>query len=153
MTELPLLYAASAGMLSTINPCGFAMLPAYISYQLGAQDPSYSSVSLPRRAIRAVGVGLAMTAGFITLFSSVGIVIALGGRAIIGLVPWAAVVVGLGLILLGASMLIGRTPRLAIASKLRAPNTVSWSGAFLFGIGYASASLSCTLPVFPGRHR
>ena len=30
--------AFSAGMVATLNPCGFAMLPAYLSYFMGLQD-------------------------------------------------------------------------------------------------------------------
>ena len=29
--------AFSAGMVATVNPCGFAMLPAYLSYFLGLE--------------------------------------------------------------------------------------------------------------------
>jgi cytochrome c biogenesis protein CcdA len=32
---LPVGYALGAGMLATVNPCGFALLPAYISFHLG----------------------------------------------------------------------------------------------------------------------
>mgnify|MGYP001611737333 FL=1 len=32
---LPLGYAFGAGMVSTVNPCGFAMLPAYLGLFLG----------------------------------------------------------------------------------------------------------------------
>ena len=30
-------YAFTTGMLATVNPCGFAMLPAYLSYFLGIE--------------------------------------------------------------------------------------------------------------------
>jgi cytochrome c biogenesis protein CcdA len=31
-------YALAAGMLATINPCGFALLPAYLSLYLSGED-------------------------------------------------------------------------------------------------------------------
>ena len=34
--------AFSAGMVATVNPCGFALLPAYLSYFLGLEDASQS---------------------------------------------------------------------------------------------------------------
>src|SRR5262249_51802403 len=34
-TALPLGYAFGAGMLAAVNPCGFALLPAYIGLYLG----------------------------------------------------------------------------------------------------------------------
>ena len=33
-------YAFTTGMLATVNPCGFAMLPAYLSYFLGDREPA-----------------------------------------------------------------------------------------------------------------
>ena len=32
MIDAPLALAFSAGLVATVNPCGFAMLPAYLSY-------------------------------------------------------------------------------------------------------------------------
>ena len=35
---IPLGYAFGAGMVSAVNPCGFAMLPAYLGLYLGSRD-------------------------------------------------------------------------------------------------------------------
>ena len=35
----PLGFAFAAGMVSTVNPCGFAMLPAYLGLYIGSNDP------------------------------------------------------------------------------------------------------------------
>ena len=35
--DAPLALAFTAGMVATVNPCGFAMLPAYLSYFLGLE--------------------------------------------------------------------------------------------------------------------
>ncbi len=37
MIDAPLAYAFTAGAVATVNPCGFAMLPAYLSYFLGIE--------------------------------------------------------------------------------------------------------------------
>ena len=37
MIDAPLALAFTAGMVATVNPCGFAMLPAYLSYFLGIE--------------------------------------------------------------------------------------------------------------------
>ena len=44
MSEQTLVLALAAGMLATVNPCGFAMLPAYLAWFLG--------LDAPRRAIK-----------------------------------------------------------------------------------------------------
>ena len=33
-----MIFAFTAGLLSTVNPCGFAMLPAYLSFFMGLED-------------------------------------------------------------------------------------------------------------------
>src|SRR6476659_10067456 len=33
--------AFSAGMVATVNPCGFALLPAYLSYFLGLEEAEF----------------------------------------------------------------------------------------------------------------
>ena len=35
MIDAPLALAFAAGLVATVNPCGFAMLPAYLSYFMG----------------------------------------------------------------------------------------------------------------------
>ena len=38
MIDAPFALALTAGMVATVNPCGFAMLPAYLAYFVGAED-------------------------------------------------------------------------------------------------------------------
>ena len=42
-TLIPLGYAFGAGMVSAVNPCGFAMLPAYLGLYLGTRELSAAS--------------------------------------------------------------------------------------------------------------
>jgi len=46
---LPVGYAFGAGMVSTVNPCGFALLPAYLGLYLGTGTERYASASAWRR--------------------------------------------------------------------------------------------------------
>ena len=148
MSELALVFAFSAGLLATVNPCGFIMLPAFVSYQLGARDEQFAMRPLPARLVRAGLVAAVVTAGFLVVFAVVGLVFALGGRAVAQFVPWAALGIGLALIAVGLAGLRGHGLRLPLPS-LAATKTGAGIGAmFLFGVGYAVASLSCTLPVF-----
>ena len=72
--EVPLIFAFTAGLVAAFNPCGAAMFPAYFGYQLGAVQSTGNPVTY---GIRAIVLGLAATAGFIVVFGSVGIVLAL----------------------------------------------------------------------------
>ena len=51
---LPFGYAFGAGMVTTVSPCGIAMIPAYISFYLGAEEEGFWSKSSPRRVARAL---------------------------------------------------------------------------------------------------
>ncbi len=160
---IPLGYAFGAGMVSAVNPCGFAMLPAYLGLYLGtsnlrASADAYSSggtavaIAVPTQLARAVLVTLVITSGFVILFGAAGVVITAGGYLLVTLMPWLALVIGGILVLMGVAMLLGRhfTANFAaqLAGRLGDPGAVSVRGFFIFGVAYATASLSCTLPIF-----
>ncbi|MBI4201962.1 MAG: cytochrome c biogenesis protein CcdA [Chloroflexi bacterium] len=147
MLDIPIAYAFSAGMVATVNPCGFVMLPAYVAYQLGLGDETVHPV---KRIAKGLAMGLVATLGFVVLFGAVGVVIAAGGRVLIRLFPYGGLAIGIGLIALGLYLLLsGKHLGLMVASRIQGPKTLHGAGQFfLFGIAYALASLSCTLPIF-----
>lgn len=146
MIDAPLALAFGAGMLATINPCGFAMLPAYLSYFLGLDDPSSNARA---GVLRALAVGAVVSAGFMTVFGLIGWVIhATGTTAIQERVPWLTIVIGLGLIALGIAMVRGYTPSFKLPMLQKGGNSRELSSMFLFGVSYATVSISCTIPVF-----
>lgn len=139
--------AFSAGMVATVNPCGFAMLPAYLSYFMGLQDGETSRSAAMRSALI---VGAFMSAGFLVVFGIAGIVITAVSRSIAAdWIPWLALVVGIGVAILGAAMLFfGYEPVIGLPKAKRARLGSGYGKVFGFGVSYAIASLSCTLPVF-----
>ena len=149
----PLGFAFAVGMASAVNPCGFAMLPAYLGLYLG-DDEKEAKESHPFRQLRqALIVGSAVTAGFIVLFGAAGLIIGVGARAfIIDVLPWLGLVIGIALALVGSWMIGGGKLYTGFAaraaSKMGDPSKVSLKGYFIFGISYGTASLSCTLPLF-----
>jgi hypothetical protein len=82
----PLGFAFSAGMVSSVNPCGFAMLPAYLGLFLG--DPSGQEAGLTSRIERASLVSAVVTAGFVFVFVVIGVPIGLGVRKLVDVFPW-----------------------------------------------------------------
>ncbi len=147
-TLIPLGWAFAAGMVASVNPCGFFMLPAYLSYQLGARGPIEGASRL-RRGAQGLGLGVVATSGFLLVLAAVGGVIAVGGQWLIRTFPYVGVATGAALIVLGAWMLrSGRTIGLLAASRVHVAPQRSTRNVFLFGIAYAAGSLSCTLPVF-----
>ena len=144
---LPVGYAFGAGMVSAANPCGFALLPAYIAYHLGLADETRSSGS---RVFRGLLMAMIATLGFVVLFGIVGVVISSGGRVLIKIFPHIGFAVGMVLVLLGIFQLTTKRYFGVMAlSRVQGPANISGiRGFFLFGLAYGLASLSCTLPVF-----
>ncbi len=149
---LPFGLAFTVGMVTAVSPCGIAMLPAYVSLYLGAQEEGFQQHSPLRRGTRAILVSLVVTVGFVVLFVVIGAVLSLGGEFIKGIIPWVAVFIGISLILLGIWMLAGGHLYFAVFSRLASRvQKMGGSGVvsfMVFGVAYGIAALSCTLPVF-----
>lgn len=141
MTAL-LATAFVAGLVSTVNPCGFAMLPAYLGYFLGIDTDHDGTVR------RALSTGAAVSAGFLVVFGITGVIVVAGVRSVTSAIPWLAVVIGAGLVLLGIHTLRGRYLNLRLPLPKRMRRGRDHGSIVLFGISYAIASLSCTLPIF-----
>ncbi len=149
---LPFGFAFGVGMVAAVNPCGFAMLPAYLSLYLGAEDEDFGKSHSMTRLLRALLVGVTVSSGFVLLFGLVGLVISAGGSALLRVMPSLGIVIGGVLVLVGLWMLAGRTLHASaferFARRVGDPRNVSVRGFFLFGLAYGAASLSCTLPAF-----
>ncbi len=149
---LPFGFAFGVGMVAAVNPCGFAMLPAYLSLYLGTYEEDFVKRPSMTRFLRALLVGATVSSGFVLLFGLAGLVIAAGGSALLGVMPSLGIVIGGILVLIGLWMLAGRTLHAGaferFAGRVGDPRTVSVRGFFLFGLAYGAASLSCTLPAF-----
>lgn len=149
MNELNFFFAFSAGALATFNPCAWAMLPTFISYYLGARESDYEQRSFAARATEGLTLGLLVTGGFLLVFSIAAVVFSIALRYIVRYLPFGALITGIALVILGFWLLAGKPFPFSVSlpqiNSSRARNPKS---AFLFGVGYALASLSCTLPVF-----
>ena len=133
--------AVSAGAIAAFNPCGFAMLPAYLALFLGEQSGRRAAVA------RALGVGVAVTVGFVLVFGVAGLLITILS---VGLGDWLSVVTaasGLLLMVAGTFMLAGKELALHLP-RARLSVDGSPRGMVAYGVIYATVSLSCTLPVF-----
>ncbi|NQV08117.1 cytochrome c biogenesis protein CcdA [bacterium] len=146
MIDAPLALAFAAGLVATVNPCGFAMLPAYLSYFIGTggDEPEDTATAMRRSLV----VGGVVSAGFLLVFGVTGVLITAGFRTVTDAIPWLALVVGVGIVLLGIAMLRGFDLTVRLPKPGRASHGRGLRSVFGFGVSYAIASLSCTLPVF-----
>jgi cytochrome c-type biogenesis protein len=137
----------TAGMVATVNPCGFAMLPAYLSYFLGLDGRAESSAQAGvAEALRVAG---AVSAGFLAVFAvAAAVVEAVGASFVYDHAPWLSIVIGLALLALGVAMLCGVEVVTRLPKLDRGGRTRTIGSMFAFGVSYAVASIGCTLPLF-----
>ena len=138
-----ILYSFTAGAVSTVNPCGFALLPAWYARGMSV----HADRPVAERLVRAVLAGVAVSLGFVVIFVIAGVILASGASWLGPALPWIGITLGLGLALVGAHWVVGaRLPGLPVVDVCRRVNTKY--GAFGFGLSYGLASISCTLPIF-----
>lgn len=149
VSALPIGYAFGAGLVASINPCGFLLLPSYISYHLGTEEAGYYDKPLIHRLLRALLLGVVATAGFVVVFAGAGGIIATGGQWLAGYFPVLGVGAGIAMLAAGVYLLAThRTLMLAAATRASVSPQRNLSNVFLFGVAYAVGSLGCTLPIF-----
>jgi cytochrome c biogenesis protein CcdA len=149
--EGPLALYLTLGMVATVNPCGFAMLPAYLAFFLGV-DQRDGATAPPAQAsvATALRVSGAVAAGFLAVFAAAGLVVELTSLPLYENVPWISVAIGLALLALGVAMLCGFEPAVRLPRLDRGGRQRTVGSMFLFGVSYAIASIGCTLPLFLG---
>ena len=146
MLDAPYALALAAGLLAAVNPCGFALLPAYLSFLVLDESDGGGRF---RAVGRALLLTAAMTVGFVAVFGLFGLLAAPAADVIARHLPWVSVAIGLVLVALGGVLLAGRQlptvgPRLGAGPAV----TRRFGSMALFGASYAVASLGCTVGPF-----
>ncbi len=146
MIEAPLALAFASGMVAAVNPCGFAMLPAYVSFFLGNEGDRVPSKG--ESVLRAIPVALAVSLGFVAVFGVVGIALRPISSSVQEYAPWATIVIGVGLAIFGVAMLAGFELRARVPKLNKGGRSTGLGSMFLYGVSYAIASLTCTIGIF-----
>ena len=146
-------FAYAVGAASAVNPCGFAMLPAYLGLYVSGGNREQESRNPALLVGRAVMVGLSVSVGFVALFGAVGLILGFGSQAVVvTALPYVGLAIGVLLIGAGAFMASGGKIYTSLAqraaSRVGDPGQLNIPGYILFGVSYGLASLSCTLPLF-----
>jgi cytochrome c biogenesis protein CcdA len=132
-----------AGMVAAFNPCGFAMLPAYLTLVIDPQGGS--QLSAVGRALVATA---AMASGFLAVFGSFGLLTVSLASTVQQYLPYVTLLIGVTLVGLGIWFLSGREFRVPNLAGGRWAPTARLGSMFGYGVGYAIASLSCTIGPF-----
>jgi len=132
-----------AGMVAAFNPCGFAMLPAYLTLVIDPQGGSQLTA-----VGRALAATAAMALGFLAVFGSFGLLTVSVASTVQQYLPYVTLLIGGTLVGLGIWFLSGRELRMPNLAGGRWAPTARMGSMFGYGVGYAIASLSCTIGPF-----
>lgn len=133
--------------MAALNPCGFALLPAYLLLVVrGSARRSGPLGALGRAVVATVGMAL----GFLTVFGVFGALTISAASTVQRYLPYVTVLIGVTLVALGGWLLSGR--KLAglapgVFGRQWGP-TVRLGSMYGYGVSYAIASLSCTIGPF-----
>lgn len=134
-------YSFLLGVLAAVNPCGFAMLPNYLLYFLGIDSPERSTRSSVQQSLR---VGLSVSSGFLAVFLVVGVISRVFTQWIEQNAKYAALAIGVLLVITGIRMFSGWKPRFMTPNPTRSLDRDTKS-MFIYGVIYAIASIGCTI--------
>ncbi len=141
-------YPFLLGVMATVNPCGFVLLPTYLLTFLGieADRPTTQRAALSR----ALAVAGSVAAGFLAVFLVVGLITTAGATWFLDQSTWFGMITGALLALVGLAMIFGYHLPIGVPRVALGGSDATVGSMFLYGISYAVASLGCTLPLFTG---
>jgi cytochrome c-type biogenesis protein len=154
-TDVSLLAAFFAGLLSFLSPCVLPLVPPYLGFLAGAsvEDLVGNSGASPgrRRADRAriVGVAAAFVLGFATVFISLGATASAFGQLLARWSPTLALVAGVVIIVMGLHFLgVFRVALFYREARFRPAGTRAGPvGAYVMGLAFAFGWTPCIGPV------
>lgn len=146
MESSSLSIALVAGVLATFNPCGFAMLPAYLSaLVLGGTDKSDDTKAAILRAFR-FSAGMAI--GLIAVFSAFALIVYPLSLSLEQYLPAVTALIGLLLVILGVNLLRGKSAALKRLLQANVAPRRQFITQIGYGATFALGSLSCTIGPF-----
>lgn len=134
-------YSLLLGILAAVNPCGFVLLPTYLTAYLAVDDDTDTATRLQRSLL----VGATVSSGFVGVFVVVGAISRLFTNWLEQNAKYPALVIGILLIVMGVRMLLGWRPRLWVPSLLGQRRRGAVANMIGFGVVYAIASIGCTI--------
>ena len=148
MIDVDLAFPLAAGLIAAFNPCGFAMLPAYLAYFLGHELKSPPDGY--QGFLNGVKVSVTLSAGFVFVFALVGILTntVISENSIEERAGYITLPIGIILILLGLAMIRGYQPNIKIPGLQIKNFNRQLPSIFLFGVSYAIVSIGCSAPIF-----
>ncbi len=135
-------YSFILGVLAAVNPCGFVLLPTYLIFFLGTREEP--NLKTGERLRRALVVSSGISIGFLAIFFVIGLISRLFTQWIELNAKYASLAIGIILVIGGARMLTGWTPKFAVP-QIGGVQAKTFRATVVYGVAYAVASIGCTI--------
>jgi cytochrome c-type biogenesis protein len=150
ITNISLVAAFSAGLLSFVSPCVLPLVPSYISYITGLSIEQLTDSTVRSKFKKSIVVNaLLFIAGFTTVFVSFGASASFIGQALITYQDHIRRIGGILIIIFGLYLLgILNISFLKMEHRFQfRSRPVGYVGSFLIGIAFAAGWTPCVGPV------
>jgi cytochrome c-type biogenesis protein len=149
MTDVSIVAALFAGVLSFLSPCVLPLVPPYLVYLAGTSLERFAGAE-PERAVRieTVYAALSFVAGFSTVFIALGASASAVGALLREWSVELGIVAGIAIIVMGLHFL-GLTRLAVLMREKRAPMSrpAGLWGAYAMGLAFAFGWTPCIGPI------
>ena len=151
-SNVNILTAFLAGIVSFVSPCVLPLIPAYLSFITGSSVEELKAQTDAADRARVIFHALAFIAGFTVVFMALGFTASAIGTALIDYRDWIAKIGGAIVIVLGLNMIgVFKIPFLAMDKRpqWRRANQ-SYTASFIVGLAFAAGWSPCVGPILAG---
>ena len=89
------LFSFSAGVVSAVNPCGFAMLPAYLGLYMSMGIDDKTSIHYRQMILKGLFIGCSVGFGILSLFLLVGLITGFALTLLRSVMEWVGIALGI----------------------------------------------------------
>ncbi len=148
-SNVNILTAFLAGIVSFVSPCVLPLIPAYLSFLTGSSLEELKAQSDAASRARVMMHALAFVGGFTLVFMAIGLSASALGSVFVSYKEWIARIGGVVVIVLGLNMIgLFKIPMLMMDKRLQVPSANrSVFASFLVGIGFAAGWSPCVGPI------
>lgn len=149
VSDVSILAALLAGMISFLSPCVLPLVPPYVVYLTGTtieQVATPQPIAVSRRAV--MGAAGLFVLGFSTVFVALGASASLAGALLRAWSAELAIVAGIVIIVMGLHFLgLTRIGFLMREGRVAMPRPVGPWGAYVMGLAFAFGWTPCIGPI------
>ncbi|MCH7850362.1 MAG: cytochrome c biogenesis protein CcdA [Nanoarchaeota archaeon] len=143
-------FAFFAGIISFFSPCGLALLPAFLSYNMAMVDDKQNPDETKKRVLK---IGIFSALGIITFYILLGIIFSLFGVAIGQYLKYFQYAIAILFVVFGIMLVKNYAPSNKLFDKLRekvhskAVSSSGYKGFYIFGFAYGLDIIGCLFPL------